>query len=263
LAAPNTRRQKEARTLLDRAFFESATFSVIHYSCESFYDRQDGRSPRITSIAVRKLDTGQTTSFSIHQVAERKQLTSEMISERYDELEREMLEAFFLHVGGHKGMKYLHWNMRDANYGFQAIEHRFQVLGGSPHVVDDSNKIDLARLLIDIYGVGYIGHPRLKCLLEKNRVAPRDFLSGEQEAEAFNNGDYVALHQSTLRKVDVLANIAGRAHDRNLITNTSWWEMNGGRTRAVQTWLAANPTFAVLAGLASIASIALALFFAA
>jgi len=38
---------------------------VIHYSCESFYDRPNGASPRITSIAVRKLDSGQTLSFSI------------------------------------------------------------------------------------------------------------------------------------------------------------------------------------------------------
>jgi hypothetical protein len=26
-------------------------------------------------------------------------------------------------AGSHKGMKYIHWNMRDINYGFAAIEH--------------------------------------------------------------------------------------------------------------------------------------------
>jgi hypothetical protein len=65
--------------------------------------------------------------------------------------------AFFAHVGSHRGLKYLHWNMRDINYGFAAIEHRHRVLGGSPVIVDDDKKIDLARLLIDIYGVGYVG----------------------------------------------------------------------------------------------------------
>lgn len=44
---------------------------IIYYSCESFYNRSDGSSPRITSIAVRNLASGQTTSFSIHQMAER------------------------------------------------------------------------------------------------------------------------------------------------------------------------------------------------
>jgi hypothetical protein len=134
-----------------------------------------------------------------------------------------MLDAFYGHVGGHRGMRYLHWNMRDINYGFAAIEHRFRVLHGDPVVVDDDKKIDLARVLIDIYGVAYIGHPRLENLLAKNSIRPRDFLTGPQEAEAFENRNFVGLHQSTLRKVDVIANIAEPAHERHLKTNTSWW----------------------------------------
>lgn len=67
---------------------------MIHYSGESFYDRPDGASPRITSIAVRKLDTGQTLSFSIHQVAERAGIAFAQIERSYDKLERMMLDAF-------------------------------------------------------------------------------------------------------------------------------------------------------------------------
>ena len=44
-----------------------------------------------------------------------------------DVVEYTLLTAFFGHLGSHRGMKYLHWNMRDVNYGFQAIEHRFRV----------------------------------------------------------------------------------------------------------------------------------------
>ena len=54
---------------------------VIHYSCESFYDRPDGSSPRITSIAVRNLASGQTTSFSIHQMAERQKVSRDEIEQ--------------------------------------------------------------------------------------------------------------------------------------------------------------------------------------
>lgn len=81
----------------------------------------------MTSVAVRKLDSGQTVSFSIHQVAERRQIRFDQIEQHYDDLERETLTAFFGHLGNHRGMKYVHWNMRDVNYGFQAIEHRFRV----------------------------------------------------------------------------------------------------------------------------------------
>ena len=141
-------------------------------------------------------------------------------------------------------IQYVHWNMRDSNYGFQAIEHRFLVLGGNRdelHIVDDKSKTDLARLLIDIYGLRYIGHPRLEKLLERNFITRLDFLTGAEEAEAFEKKEFVALHRSTLRKVDVMANIATRAQDRSLKTNTSWWDMHGGRVTWVSKWITENP----------------------
>jgi hypothetical protein len=253
-------RQRAALNTLDNLFADAANVWVIHYSCESFYDRANGRSPRITSIALRKLDSAQTVSFSIHQIAERRQIPFDQIEQHYDDLEKRMLIAFFAQLSNHRGTKYLHWNMRDANYGFQAIEHRFRVLGQEPYVVDDEKKYNLSRLLIDIYGVGYIDHPRLEKLLHKNHIAPRDFPTGAEEARAFESRDFVALHQSTLRKVDVAANIAARAHDRNLKTNTTWWEMHGGRVRTALIWMAENRTFQLTAGLASIVGLGVALW---
>ena len=86
------------------------------------------------------------------------------------------------------------------------------------------------------------------------------FLTGAEEAEAFENRDYVSLHQSTLRKVDVIANIAGRAHDRRLKVNTTWWEMHGGRIRLVLNWIVEHKAIAFLASLASIIALALVIF---
>lgn len=97
--------------------------------------------------------------------------------------------------------------MRDINYGFAALEHRFRVLGGEPFVLPEGKKFDLARALIALYGVSYTGHPRLTTLIEKNHIAHRDFLSGQEEADAFDAQDYIKLHQSTLRKVDICQDI--------------------------------------------------------
>ncbi len=260
MSAPNFKKQKAGWAKLDGIFRDAANVWVVHYSCESFYDRPNGASPRITSIAVRKLDSGQTASFSIHQVAEQHGVAFDRIDTQYDALEKHMLDAFYAHVRGHQGMKYLHWNMRDINYGFAAIEHRYRVLNGDPFVIPDDKKFDLSRLFIDIYGVAYTGHPRLETLLAKNEVKPRDFLNGEQEAHAFENRNFVGLHQSTLRKVDVLANIAERAHHRQLKTNTSWWDMHGGRSRAVFRWLAENKGIALMASVASIVGLALTIY---
>ena len=129
-------------------------------------------------------------------------------------------------------MRYLHWNMRDANFGFAAIEHRYRVLGGDPVIVDDDKKIDIARLLIDIYGVGYTGHPRLGTFIAQNSIKPLDLLTGKQEVAAFESRNYVGLHQSTLQKVDIIVNIGERAYSRQLKSSTSWWEMHGGNVEA-------------------------------
>ena len=200
---------------------------VIHYSCESFYDRGDGRSPRITSIAVRNLASGQTNSFSIHQIAEENNVVLDKISDQYDDLERKMLDSFFDFVRVHSSFTWLHWNMRDVNYGFSAIEHRYRVLGGNPVQVNEEHKFDLSRALVTVYGIGYIGHPRLETLIKKNKITDKDFLSGNEEASAFEDRQFVKLHQSTLRKVDTLANIFERSANDSLKTNSSWWEQRG------------------------------------
>jgi hypothetical protein len=259
VSGPNPTRQKQAWKLLDQLFVERENTFVVHYSCETFYERPEGRSPRITSIAIRRLGSGQTVSFSIHQIAEKSSIPFKDITAKYDDLEKEMLDEFFKFVGSHRGFNYLHWNMRDINYGFPAIEHRHRVLKGQPVHIEEAKKFDLSRMFIDIYGVGYADHPRLSSLLELNSIKPLDFLSGKEEADAFEKQDYAALHRSTLRKVDVLANLASRAHDRNLKPRTTWWEMHGGHVRTVVIWVAENRWFQLLAGIASIIGLLLTL----
>jgi hypothetical protein len=240
----------------------SANVLVIHYSCESFYERKDGRTPRVTSIAVRSLSGGNSHSFSIHKVAELQHISRASITPSYDRLEKDMLAEFFEFVRTHQGHRWVHWNMRDINYGFPALEHRFRVLQGRPTAIDDSKKIDLARLLSARYGVAYIGHPRLESLVKLNGITVLDFLPGAQEAKAFEDGDYVKLHQSTLRKVDILASIVERAANGSLKTNAKWHELYGLTPEAVGEMLKEHWFFAVLGVLSGVAGL-IALAFAA
>ena len=247
-------RRRQARKDLSTLFADPKNVVVIHYSCESFYDRQDGSSPRVTSIAVRNLASGLTKSFSIHQMAEKRKVGSGQIVTQFNELEKRMLKEFFDYAKTHQRGKWLHWNMRDINFGFAALEHRFQVLGGTPVQMLEENLFDLSRMLIALYGVGYIEHHRLEKLMEKNSVSPRDFLVGADEAKAFDAGEYVKLHQSTLRKVDVLANLAERAENGNLQTNATWWEMNGGTIGSASEWLREHWIVSAISGVGTLAA---------
>ena len=248
-------RQETLRRLRDLDN-RKANVLIIHYSCESFYDRPDGSTPRVTSIAVRNLDSGQTESFSIHKVAELKAISLPKIACHYDALEKEMLDEFGQFFQSNLHCTWVHWNMRDINYGFQAIEHRHKVLGGTPpQRLPEERKVDLARALTSIYGVGYIGHPRLESIVKLNKITDQSFLGGKDEAAAFEKAEFVKLHQSTLRKVDILANLLERTLDGNLKTNATWWEARGIHPQAIAEFLSEHWAWTLLAALGSIASI--------
>jgi hypothetical protein len=260
-ARARIQRRKNAREQLAKLFDRADQVLVIHYSCESFYDRPDGTSPRITSIAVRNLESGQTCSFSIHQIAERQGVANDAITSQYDELERVTLGEFFEYVRLHGSHTWLHWNMRDINYGFQALVHRYRVLGGQPIDIPDAKLVDLSRLLYRMYGSEYIGHPRLQKLLEKNRMTHQDMLPGADEAAAFERKEYVKLHQSTLRKVDTFETIAEHAHYGFLKTQMTWRQTLRDYPEALGELLQQHWIVVTLGFIGTVAGI-VALFFA-
>lgn len=231
--------QREAREQLAKISENCNNVLVIHYSCESFYNHPSGMTPRIASIAVRNLATAQTHSFSIHLVAERyTELASRNINEEYEEFERKMLEEFYNYAKNHRNYTWLHWNMRSANYGFAALEHRYSVLGGEPFEIQESRRCDLAQLLDRLYGTDYIDPPHLENLIKKNSITNLDFLSGKDEAKAFEDDQYAEMHLSNIRKVAVISDIANRAADNTLITKVQLTKDSGGSSgRGIKNWL--------------------------
>jgi len=231
---------------------------VIHYSCESFYDIPDGKTPWVTSICVGNQASGQAKSFSIHKIAEQEGIEFSNIELSYDSLEKKMLDEFYEYLSSTQHCTWFHWNMRDINYGFAAIEHRYKVLGGEPKSLSEERKFDLARALIDIYGNNYIDHGkcgRLESLMKLNKLTERDFLRGEKEADAFKNKEFVKLHQSTLRKVEIISNILGRLSDGSLKTNAKWRDKYGLSLASVILFVKEHPLFIILSFLIALCSL--------
>lgn len=254
-------KRKKALRQLDEISGKEEHVLIIHYSCESFYDRPDGQTPRVTSIAVRNFSSGQTASFSIHKVAEIKGVAFGDIDSQYDSLEKEMLKEFFQFLAQHKTYNWVHWNMRDINYGFPALEHRYRVLKGKPEELDESRKFDLPRALVAIYGNKYMSHPRLINLMEANHITTLDLLDGPGEAAAFESKEFVKLHQSTLRKVDVLANILGRVIDGSIKTNATWRDKHGVHPKIILEYIVKHWIFALITSAVGVASAIYVFFF--
>lgn len=239
---------------------DQSEYLIIHYSCESFFDLSEGNTPRITSIATKQVKNGLTTSFSIHKTAELNQIPNDKIDKNYNDLEKEMLDEYFEFVSKHSDKKWIHINMRNINYGFEAIKHRYRVLGGEPVEISDDKKIDLARLFVSIYGKNHINHPRFESLYKLNNITLIGFLTGKEEAKAFENGNYVALHQSTLRKVDCMSDVLSLAIENDLKTKSNILERYGISPAGIfyaakENWIIAIILFIIATVIASIIGI--------
>lgn len=183
-------------------------FYVIHYSCQSLYDDNEALSPRITSIAITHYATEQTVSFSTHSIAEELHIPREDVQGRFDEVERQLLREFYAFIRDRRDKYWIHWNMRNLTYGFEHLEHRYRVLGGKDApIIPVERRLNLNDLLVDRYGGGYAAHPKLKSLMELNGAIHRHFLSGEEEVQAFQNNEFIRMHNSTLCKVGFLHSV--------------------------------------------------------
>lgn len=198
---------------------------IIHYSCESFFNLK-GRTPRVTSIGIKNRGNNTTKAFSIHLQAQIHGKPLDSLSDQdYDTLEKSMLKDFYEYIKKHNTYNWVHWNMRNANFGFEAISNRALILRLKPVKIDDQFKFDMPDILGEIYTYSFeMDKPSGKMLnlASRNKISCRDALSGKQEADAFEKDkDYLKLHMSTQRKVEIIDRILSFEETDKLKTNVS------------------------------------------
>lgn len=166
------------------------------------------------------LKSGQTKSFSIHLQAQISNLDFNNLSyEQYDQLEKDMLMDFSSYVTQNPTNGWIHWKMRDSNYGFEAINNRIKILKGTPFQIPDDFKYDFPKILELLYTYDYeLTQPdgRLLNLAKRNNISTFNALTGKEEADAFDNKAYLQLHMSTLKKVDIIKSIIQRMENNEL-----------------------------------------------
>lgn len=211
----------DSRKLIKELKLRPENFYIIHYSCQNLNDDNEGLSPRITSIAVSHFATEQSVSFSTHAVAEELGIDRSEVISKFDDVERALLQKFFSFVRDRRGAFWIHWNMRNATYGFEHLEHRYIVLGmKDASVVPVEQRINLNDMLSDRYGSEYATHPKLPSLMEMNGGRHRDFLSGDEEVKAFKADEFMKMHKSTLCKVGFFHQVTRKLITGRLRTNS-------------------------------------------
>lgn len=179
-------------------------FYIIHYSCQSLYDDADNKnlSPRITSISVMRYSSGEAFSYSTHAIAEELGISRDDVLDRFDEIEKKLLDDFYSFVRDRLGKYWVHWNMRSLTYGFKHIQHRYYALNKkNPPEISAERRVNLNDILNDRYGCEYAEHRKMPSLMKMNGGLHPDFLQGEEEVNAFKRKEYINMHNSTLCKV--------------------------------------------------------------
>jgi hypothetical protein len=75
----------------------------------------------------------------------------------------------------------------------------------------------------------------------KNKISTRDALTGKGEAEAFDEKDYLKLHMSTMRKVEVIDRILEKLEYNSLEVESKWKDIYGFSITGIITIIRENP----------------------
>lgn len=214
---------------LREAFERGESINVMHYASGNFNLAKD-RPVEVNCISVVGLVDMTNRAFSLAGYQ----------GDR-DSRERQMLSDFYEWLGANQDARIIHWNMNNADYGFAAIAARYQWLFESapPARFPQGRMADLDAIIEDLYGVHYVGHPKLRNLAALNKLNQRYWLKGAEEPERADEGDYAAVQRSTSEKARVVARLASLLFGGDLVTQESVGELSfaGGRVDAVKTVL--------------------------
>ncbi len=238
----NFRGREAAKRVVGEVFASPDNVYAIHYSAQRLRRDQTELAPPVAAIALRNVGTGQGRVFSIRAEAD---ITGIDLSGRVSEATMQRLEYNVLFnynefLNQNRHAYFAHWYMRDEKFGFAALEHRCRKVmadlnqallgpravgvaaafgfgrGPSPFPIriDETHKVDLARIISLLYGVDFVG---LKELADRNGLSRNDMIEGRNEPEVFESGNHARLQWSTSAKARLIAEILQRIHSGRLV----------------------------------------------
>ena len=208
----DTRKEKSKR-LLEQLAQKPSECIIIHYARQNLYDNEAGRAtPRIIAIMLKSLDGRWNHCFAIHYEAEKAKIILEEIENYYDLLEGKLLSGFVSFVKKNKNSNWLHWDMSEVHFSFEAIKHRYDVLNDGDmsgyEEIPYANRVNLNTILKDLYGNNYENEPYFEGLMKTNKGSILNgYLDEAGEAKAFKELKFPQILESLKTKTNFLIEI--------------------------------------------------------
>lgn len=218
---------KEANKILETYSKKKSDYIFIHYARQNCFEDAYEKGPRVIAIVVTDADSGQTMVFSLKKIAdEQGNNFFEVSNEEKDKIEKMMLSSFFDYAKKNKQKIWLHWNMKNNNFGFSAIEERYKNLGGNPEHFEENMLINISTVLRRKYGMDYARNAlwngkemgKMYDIFQLNNIKDGKILNGEQEIKEYILKNINSIEQSLLNKVKAFQMIVEYACDNVLVT---------------------------------------------
>lgn len=217
--------RKLAVSNLKKLTEDSSKVLFIHYSKSNTFDDDEygNISPIITSIVIKSLDGQIDKQFAIHFEADKADIPIDDIQNSYRELELRILNAFNAFVKRHIDCNWIHWDMKNIHFGFEAIKHRYEKIFGdlSDYAeIPGNNKKNLRDIIEGMYGEKFVDGPdTLRSLMKCNsgNVDNNTYLSPTTESTEFENKNFVGVIKSVDLKVEFIKKATGKLMQKKLI----------------------------------------------
>lgn len=228
----------------------------IHYSQSNTFDDDDygNISPIITSIVIKSLDNQIDQQFAIHFEADKADIPIDEIQNFYRELELRVLKGYNDFVKRHREYNWIHWDMKNIHFGFEAIKHRYEKIYGNLKDYNEipvNNKKNLRNIIEGIYGENFVTGPdTLKSLLKCNsgNTDNNTYLSMDEESIEFENKNFTKVIKSVDLKVDFIKKATKKLIQKELVvSNKNYY--------AIFIDIVSHPIFNLIGWLATIVAL--------
>lgn len=217
--------RKAAVANLQKLTEDPSKVLFIHYSQSNTFEDDDygNISPIITSIVIKSLDGQIDQQFAIHFEADKADIPIDEIQYSYRDLELRILKLFNEFVRRHNSCNWIHWDMKNIHFGFEAIKHRYEKIFGdlkNYNEIPINNKTNLRAIIEGMYGESFVNGPdKLKSLLVCNsgNIESNVYLSSNVESTEFERKNFINVIQSVDLKTDFIKNATIKLMNRRLL----------------------------------------------